>query len=288
MKKPLDLILNVFRFHKFKIVVLALMTLAFCIVLFPYEDLGDWVTVKVSELTQKQFYLQFEKMGFTLFPQPGLEFEKVYFESTLSPSMQVGALTIAPSIHGLLTLKPGVTIYAKNFLNGDLSLSTRGGEKTAKGDRKQILQFDLQNVRLQEILKLVEAPISFNGAVKGDTELTIDPGFSDQPVGKIELRIEKFHLPPSSVATPFGPMNLPEIKVSFVTVKCRLVSGELYIDSLQIGDSKDELNGTVKGQMQLSLLKRGIQITPQLGRFDFNIDVSTVQRLEKNAAPYLQ
>lgn len=287
MKQILQPISNLLRFHKLKILVFLAMTAVFFVVFFPYDDLGDWVAAKVSEMTQRQVYLQFEGMGFSLYPQPGIEFEKVYMESTFAPSLRIGALSMAPSIRGLLSFKPGVTILAQDFLKGNVHLSTRGGEKTAKGERKQILQLQLEKVLLGEVLKLIEAPVDLNGAIKGESQFTVDPNFSEQPDGKIDITVDRFRLPPSSVATPIGPLNLPEITISSIRLQGRLISGELFVDELRLGDSKDELNGTVKGQLQVTLVKRGVEIAPQFGRYDFKIDLRTLPSLEKKAGLFL-
>ena len=275
---------NLFRFHKLKMLTFFALIVVFFVLLFPYKDLGDFVSAQVSETTQNQVFLQFDDMGFTVLPQPGLSFENVYLESVFTPSLKIGSLVVAPSIRGLLTFKPGVSIFAENFLNGDLSLSTRGGEKSKKDVTKQIIQLNIDHLDLKQITALIDLPVSLHGSVDAESEVTMDPTFDEQPNGKVELKIKKFHLPPSSVPTPIGPLNLPEIRISDLSLKGRLIGGELYIDNFRIGNSKDEINGSIKGKIQMRLSKRGVQVTPRFARYNITINLKTLPSLEKKAS----
>src|SRR5688572_5073294 len=119
MSQLTEFLRDILRYHKIKILAFLGMTVFFLVLCFPYEDLGDWATAQISELTQRQVYLQFDKMGFSVFPQPGIQFENVYMESVFTPDLKIGALSLAPSLRGLVSFKPGVTVYAEDFLNGN-------------------------------------------------------------------------------------------------------------------------------------------------------------------------
>ena len=132
LQKVIDAIVDVFRNHKKKIVFMFASFVIFTIALFPYGDLGDLVTAKVMDLTQNQVYLQFDDMGISIFPSPGVKLDNVYIESVFLPSLNVKSLALAPSIMGFITLSPGISIRADGFLGGDLSLSAKKGKEISK------------------------------------------------------------------------------------------------------------------------------------------------------------
>lgn len=279
--------IGLFRFHKLKMLLTVFFTLLFTLMIFPYNDLGDWVSMKVSEVTQNQVFVQFENMSLSLIPQPGLKLKDVYVESALGPQVNVGALAVSPSIRGLLTLKPGVSISAEDLFSGDVQVTTRGGQEAKGGNQKQIISLSTEDVLIEKIMELVKAPLTVNGKVDASSEVDLDPQFTEQPEGKINLTVKKFHLPASVAQTPFGPLNVPELKISKIQLKGRLKSGELFIDNLVVGNSKDELNGTIKGKVRLQLRKRGVQVTPIFGRYEFTTNLKTLPQLEKKAGLFL-
>lgn len=275
------------RQNKLKIFSFVVLLFVFFIAFFPYSDLRDLVSAKVSEATQKQVYLDFEDMGFSLIPQPGLELQNVYAESIFFPAITAESVSAAPSIRGLLSFKPGVTINAENLLKGDLQISTRGGEETKSGNLKQVIDLDLENISIGELMNLIASPVALKGNLEGEAQATVDPQFQEQPEGEVEINVKSLHLPPSVVQTAFGPLNVPELKVSQVSLKGRLKAGELFIDNLKVGNSKDEINGTVKGRMRLRFAKRGVQITPVFGRYEIDTNIKTLPQFEKKAGLFL-
>lgn len=287
MSPGLQKIVDVFKFHKKKIFLFLAAIVVFLVLLFPYDDLGDIVTQKVSELTQKQVYLQFDEMGFSLYPQPGIRLEKVYVESAFAPTLKLGALAIAPSLRSLLSFKPGVSVYAEDFLGGNIQASTRGGEESSKGTLRQIVNINLDKPQLGEILKLAAAPIKLNGDLNGDIQLDIDPDFADQPSGEINAQIDRFELPSSSIPTPIGPLSLPGLKISSIQLAARITKGEIFIDRLILGNSRDELNGQIKGRIRVNFRKRGVQLTAQCRDYELTVNLKTLPSLQKKAGLFL-
>src|SRR5262245_32786924 len=118
MGKVLQFFTDIFRHHKLKIITTLLSALFFFVLLFPYDDLSEVVGSTVSEKTNNQVFLQFDKLGFQFFPHPALAFENVDVESTLFPSLQATHLSVAPSLRSLLTFKQGFTADASGLWDG--------------------------------------------------------------------------------------------------------------------------------------------------------------------------
>ena len=284
--KYIQPLINLFRFHKMKIFVFIAATVIFFLALFPYNDLGELVTAKVSEATNKQIYLQFDEMGFSVLPQIGLQLKNVYVESAAAPTLTMGALSLSPSLRSLLTFSPGFSLYAQDFLKGDLQFSLRAGKKNSKGDAEQIAQLDLEGIGLDEISRIANLPVSLAGSVQGDTEINVDPNFLTQPSGPINLEISQFS-PPASIPTPFGAFNLPSLTISRITAEARLVGGELFLDNVKIGSGSDELSGTVKGRLRMRLSRRGVQITPVFSAYEFDVRLQAKPSFVQKASTLL-
>lgn len=273
MSVDLESIKNIFRFHKSKIALFFGAFLVFAFILFPINDLTDLISNTVSEKTNNQVFLQFDELGFTLLPKPGMGLKNVYLETAMAPPLNIESLTIAPSFRSLFAFQKGLSTIAQGFLGGEVSAAWRESGETSKGEAQQKIDVELTNIDLEELLELLESPNKVFGKASGETAATMDPSFSEQPKGQVALKINNFRFPASSIPTPMGAFPLPEIKISSILLKARLVAGELFVDQLVIGNSKDQINGNIKGKAGLKFSRRGIQVDPLLGRFDFDIDL---------------
>jgi type II secretion system protein N len=282
VKKIFDAIFNIFRFHKKKIGVILLATLIFAILLFPYSDLGDLLTAKISELTNNQLYLQFGDLGLNLFPQPGLEMRNVSVETPLIPPISVDTLTVAPSLTGLISFRPGVSARATGFLGGTISVSTRGGSKTEAGTRKQVISLSTSRTNISQMAKFMQLSVPLKGQLDLDANATVDPVFNEQPSGHVSLSIDKFEVVAGSVATAMGPLSLPQLNLSHVVLSGRLEEGRFTIEDGKLGDGKDELVGKIKGDVMMRVDRRGAQPAFTTGlynlEFDFVVKPSLVQK----------
>lgn len=285
--KVIQLILDVFRFHKFKIFVALVSAVIFTLIIFPYSDLGDLVSSKVSELSGNQVYLQFEGLSLNLIPQPGLEMESVFLETPYLPSLTVDSLSLSPSIIGLLSFKPGISAYARGFLDGKLSLSTRGGDKTKSGARKQIITLSTNNVDMSKLAKFAELPIPLKGKLTLDADGVIDPNFGEQPAGKLTLEIRKFEVISSTVPTSFGPVNVPGIAVSKLNLSGQLTDGRFTIDDGRIGQPNDDLHGAVKGDINLRVDRIGGQPNFNVSAYNLEVDLTASTGLQSKASTFL-
>src|SRR5690349_14338154 len=91
---------------KFKVLVALMSMLVFLLVLFPINDLGDFVSTQVAKLTRNQVFLQFEELQMSLFPSPGMKVRQVYVEGPTIPAISAQEIKFAPSISALIAQQP--------------------------------------------------------------------------------------------------------------------------------------------------------------------------------------
>ncbi len=281
MNKVVAELRNVLRFHKSKIAWLLFSMMAFLFILFPYGDLGGWVATKVTQWTDNQVYLQFEDLGFSFKPQLGVEMEDVFLQTPFLPALKMDSLFAAPSFLGLVTFNPAFTLIAEGFWGGSVHFSSSGSKKNEREVLVHRFKLSLEEVALGKIQEFFELPFSFQGKLLGSTHLAVDLEFGEQPQGDLSMDVVGFRMPPSSIDTQMGPVTLPHVEVSQVSVRGRLNQGELFIEEAQLGSSKDQLYGEIKGKWGVSFRRKGTEVSPIFGAYELKIDLNVAQALHK-------
>ena len=272
---------------KGKLFVMVLSSLLFILVLFPFDDLSDLISSQVSKLTNNSLYVQFDRLKMSIFPTPGVRMDQVYIESVRMPSLSADELVITPSISGLIQQKPYGQISAKGFLKGDVELQMGKGTRTENGVERQRIEISAKKVALNDLRALGNLPIMLKGQVNIEGTALADLTFQEQPDVDLDLTINQFELPPSNVNTPMGPLTLPDLKLSTVELKGRLAAGRFIIETGTIGKPGDELYGTIKGNIGITIINQGGRFGQQIGAYNFEIDLKTKKSFQDRAALFL-
>jgi type II secretion system protein N len=275
------------RDSKGKLFVMVLSSLLFIFILFPFDDLSDLISSQVSKLTNNSLYVQFDKLKMSLFPTPGVRMDQVYIESIRMPSLSAEELVITPSISGLIQQKPYGQISAKGFLKGDVELQMGKGTRTENGIERQKIEISAKKVALNDLRALGNLPIMLKGQVNIESTALADLTFQEQPDVDLNLTINSFELPPSNVNTPMGPLTLPDLKLSTVELKGRLAAGRFIIETGTIGKPGDELYGTIKGNIGITIINQGGRFGQQIGAYNFEIDLKAKKSFQDRAALFL-
>lgn len=273
-------LIELLRVHKWKAFFLIGATIIFLLILFPYNDLGVLVATKTTELTNNQVFVQFEELGFGLSPKPGIEMGQVFVQSAFFPSLKMDKLYVAPSWLDLFTFKLGLSLNAKGLFGGELSASWREGMDNEIPIEK--LNVSVEHLSLERLKEVLELPIALKGNLSLDSDLKLDLEFNQQPSGEIALTVSQFVLPVQSFETAMGPMTIPELKISKVNLEGRWVNGEIVIDEAKLGDPKDVVYGSVKGNIGLVFKRRGVEVSPQLGSYEIKTDLYVTSKAPKD------
>lgn len=269
--------------HKLKFLVLFVSALIFTVLLFPFNDLSDLVSTKVAQFTQNQVFLQFEKMGLSFSPSAGLEFSNISVDTPALPTINAKEVVITPGLSSLITQKPAGTVSAKGLFHGNVEISMKPGTKTDTGVERQKIEITAKQLSLADLRDLAQLPMVLKGKVDLTTVAQADLSFQEQPEIDLNIKIDQFELPPSNVQTPMGPLTLPDLKLSSVTLKGRLVGGRLNIEEGIIGKENDEMRGSIKGGIGLQLQNRG-GLVPVIGAYNFDVDLTVKKNFQDKAA----
>lgn len=273
--------------QKWKGLAIVLLIPLFLMILFPLKDLSDLVTGRVAAMTGNQVYVQFDEMGIKLFPDFGLQLEKFSLETMMFPPLNVQKLTASPSIMSLITQRPAGNLSAEGIFRGDATVSVRPGKKTENGVPTQAVTIKADKIQLQDLKQFLNLPVNIKGPVNLNADGTIDLTLSSQPDISFELQSGKIEMASSVINLPLGPVVLPDLTLSRLTVKGRLSAGQLLIEDVQLGKEGDELYGKISGQFNLELKNMNGQIFPVQGTYSYKVDVWANQSFEDRAKFFL-
>lgn len=278
MKSILDPILNLFRFHKMKFVAVILLTAVFGLLIFPFDDLGDLISAKISESTNGAWYVQFDELNLAFFP-PGVSTERVIVESNTLPALNADTLDIKPWILGALTAKTGVALEAAGVFNGQVAVDYREGEKLPAGHRLQDIVLNAADINLQQLFDYLRtgnlANLAMQGSLGLQSTLKIDPSMGRQPVGDLTLQASGLSLPNPSFNVPnLGPVLLPTLRLGKLNLQGKMNDGKLNIEDLAFGGPNEDLSGKIKGELGLKLNRDPSGVRPQFGAYNLRVDLT--------------
>lgn len=289
MEKVVKFLADILRFHKKKILVAFVSALLFSAILFPYKDLADLLTAQIAAQTQNQVFIQFDELGIALLPMPSIELINVELDTPALPTLHAESLQLAPSLASLLQFRQGFRVLARGLMNGDLSLRARTGDRVGDSGDQRFMNINLeyQNLDLKAAQKTFNLSINLEGAANMTVEAKVDPFFSVQPDGQGGFEIQGLRLPSSSIPTPMGAFTLPTLQFSGAKGKARLVGGELIIEELQLGEPSEPFSARVRGNLGLSIQRRGLTMAPQMSTYDLRVEINVQKSVESELALFL-
>lgn len=278
----MNYIIRFFRFifqHKWKILTTVFFVFIFLFVLFPFKDLNDFISSKISALTQNKVFVQFDDLSINPLSTT-LHLDKVFVETEQLDHLNIEKLSATPSIMALIAKKPGGTLNAQGVLGGNAVLKVtphkddKSNNSDVQGNFKADINLTTENLSLKELRKVLALQLPLEGAVNLNTNLTVDSAFVEQPEGDVQISIQKFVLSSATVQIPdLGALNVPELRLSVVDLKGKMQNGKFTIETGKLGSASDELNGTIRGEIGLMFQNMNGQIHPVVNSYNISIDL---------------
>lgn len=285
----LDLIKKLFSVlwqQKWKGLLILLLIPLFVLFMFPVDDLNDMITTQVSQQTQNQVYVQFDKMDLGFLPL-SVRLEKLSLDLPGLPTLNINEVEVSPSLINLLLRKPAGHVSAKGIFRGNAEFSMSPGKKLEGGVQTQDLELTASQIQLSDLRQFLKLPV----ALRGKTDLKLagyaDLTFSAPPDMNLEVQSPDIELSSSTVNTVMGPLNLPDLKLNRLNFKGRLSNNQLLVEDVVIGRETDELSGNVKGQLGLEIKPMRGGIVPLLGNYNYRVDLKVQKSLEDRARLFL-
>ncbi len=290
---PIQILSSIFGFIKKNIKNFFLyvgLTLVLLVVLFPYDDLADYVTAQVAKATKNQMHLKIDGIGLGIIPTPSLKLENVVLGSSSIPSIKAADLKITPSITQLLLAKIGGRVYSSDLYGSEFEFNFSQDKKVGSSDNKRSKNKDpenpllshhletslsISNLSLKEVSKDFSLPIALSGEMSLELGGMIDPTFNTQPDGEFIITSDNLKLknPTISLAN-FGDITLPNLTFSKVNIKGRIVESELVAEEMDLGSSSDPLSLKVRGKIRLTVENYRGKIKAQFANYELRTQIN--------------
>jgi type II secretion system protein N len=290
-------IILAFRFllnHKWKISLVFILTFVFLFLLFPLTDLNDFISAKVSQMTNNKVFLQFEEMQFNPLSTT-LSLDHVVLETDTIDNLTIENISATPSLSALFSKQPGGKISATGLLDGSLSIKMtpagpRKSESTTAdaGLQKSDIEFVAEKISIKKIKNLLSLNFPISGSMDLLASLNIDPAFIDQPDGDLQIQIQKFELQSTSIQIPeMGSINLPELKFLKSEFKGKIQNGRFVIENGQLGLPTDDFFGSIKGDIGFIIQNINGQMRPLVNSYNLSMDLHAKPAFKERAGFFL-
>jgi len=286
----MNYIIIFFRFvfkHLGKIAFAIGLCCFFIFIFFPFSDLNDFISSKVSELTQKKVFLQFEDMHINPIAT-SVKLDQVSIETAAIDHLSLDSITATPSIVALIKKQIGGKINADGLFKGRLNLQVTPISQLESGAQKISIDLASEKLSLQEIRKTFRLSLPLSGSTNFNARLNLDTSFQDQPDGDFQSTTDKFELISANINLgEMGSINLPDIKFKQIDLKGKISNGKMIIESGKFGQTSDDLFGTINGDIGLKISQIGNRTVPELGDIRLNIDLTAKPAFKEKASLFL-
>jgi type II secretion system protein N len=280
MRSFIDAFFSIFKYHKSKIFLTFFLAVIFAFWLFPFGDLNDYVTAKISEITGGVWFVESDALNVGFLPAPSLTLDNVLVDG-VGMKLKTDRLSVSPWVMGALTAKQGASIDANGLFGGSLVADYREGDKMKSGEREKQVAVEARGIKLQLMSLFLRDGGMLNMALTGllniSSQLNVDPLFDRQPAGSVGIDISGLTLPSQTMSVDFNgsrmPLLLPEVRLGTTKLDAKLNEGEMQIQSLTFGSSKDDVSGNAKGQVSMGFKRDNAGVHPNFGAYDLRVNL---------------
>lgn len=269
--------------HKFKLVGVVIWFLLFCYLLFPFEEISDVISSKITSATNGAWYVQFDDFDFRLWPgSTGVQMRNVLIENATLPAIKADTLAVTPWILGAITGRQGASLDVNGLFGGFVVADYREGDKLKSGEREKRIAVDIEKLKLPQLTRFLREGGLMKLTLKGDlhfsSQIQIDPVFDNQPKGTIDAEINEMALPAQSLLVNFNgvplPLPLPEMKLGLTHLLAKISDGNVELNSLKISGKNNDISGEATGLLGLRLRRDNFGVNPQLGSYDLRLNLT--------------
>ncbi len=289
-KYLLQPIINIFKFHKFKIFFVLFLSLIFYVLFFPYHQLSSMIENQVNKASRGQVQISFNNLSLSLIPF-GISAENVSLFTPQMPSpLFMEKAYIRPSIGDLLRFKNGGVFTAENIWGGTLTLQFSDlGQGPSKNNQSEMVRLNanFNQINLAKLASWYKAPFSTSGLINGQFNITLDHKAFEQPVGNLNIKGTKVKLP-SLIKVMQMDLALPEATWKTMSIQGKLAAGQLNLAESLLGVPSDAIYGKIKGSMGLKFLSLGGRLSPRPSQYDFAVDLNLDKSSEQKIGTLLE
>lgn len=236
---------------------------------------------KAGELILNQLPLNSDpdKVKAVFFP-PGLVFyDSSFHEPAFLSHLEWDEIKIHPAFSKLLALHPGVRVLLKNETS---LIALTLWSKNKKEEEEKIREIYMTARSPQINLSLINTPshpLKLFGQARFQFDFTAPEKNLSKATSEGHLIGSEVEIKDSLITTNLGPINLPDLKWSEVSLKWRLKEEELVIETLKLGTEQDLLSVQLRGTIELKFRRNRM---PQPAYYDFQAKIEVDNSLKSS------
>jgi type II secretion system protein N len=282
-------LIDVFKYHKLKILLGVVFFAVIFVWIFPFSDLSDFVTDQVATQSRGQVFVQFGDLDIGLFPTLSIKGEDVLVDTAALPTLHIGEIRIWPALSSLLSSAknpgeiPNFSLSASGLFGGNLTASVDSAKSPNKDIPMKDIEINGSRLNLKNLSRVAALPLKLEGQASMNGAVKLDPQFRLQPEGEMTLTGQNVRIPPGNVPTQMGPLFLPGFSWGQVQLKGRVSGGKFYVEQAVLGRPQDALYLQMKGQIDALMRPQGMSV----GGFDLKMDLQINDSLSQELGPFL-
>lgn len=267
--------------------IILLLTILFAPMVFPNRDLITLIQTQVYN--RSGIILDFDDLSFKLIPSLGAKFENLKVDNNRGLKLSADSVSATTSyFNALVTRKPYVSINADGLMDGEVRIKTSAAPKTENVQERYAAQVNLENLNLNKLLDLANLKYQTKGSATGNIDASFDFALQEQPDAEFQLNLKNVIQPNFNINLgDLGEIPMPGFGFKKVALQGRLAAGVLHIDNLTLGEPTDEIFGTIKGRINLNILRRGTGFIPQVGPYNINVDLKIKKSFQQKASLFI-
>ncbi|MDE0118534.1 MAG: hypothetical protein OXM55_00810 [Bdellovibrionales bacterium] len=281
-KKYLPVLYHFLKKHKRKWLVFILLSCAFFLIRFPYEEAISYLIGQLRKNTKSPIQFQYDR--FYIHPLgPSIVFKnpEILTPTTLTP-FKATELRFRPSYKSLLQLKPGGILILKwpdSLLN-----VTVGKQQMDKDIEGWFINIKAQNFNPSFLSPFLPILSKTKGKVNFNINMLLDPRFQIQPSGNWSITGYNIQSQALSYTFPgaIGTISLPAFQWSQIRSEGEMKKGDALISDASLGEKKDSFQIKTRGVMSFKLMKQGFsnKIIPRLKSYNIGLEILASEDLK--------
>lgn len=244
-------------------ILISLIGLIFFVWMFPKNELSDYISNLIKIQTHNQLTVDFEGLNLNVLNQIGVQLDHVYIQWEGKPAISLKSLAASADYLAAIRKKPYGKINIQGLYGGNVDIQIKkyvsDSDSGKKEDEQSMIAVNAQKIDLSGIKNFLNSPLDFSGYADLNSQiistLNLDPNQNEAPpfqlkgIQDLELKVRNFEL--ASVMIEQAGFLTPPIKISELIMKARLYDRTFQILELQLGKGSDEVQGIIKGQVNL-------------------------------------
>ncbi|MCY4321257.1 MAG: hypothetical protein OXC37_02475 [Bdellovibrionaceae bacterium] len=279
MFKLLKKFFSILAKNKKTVFLIWFLVLVIFVIRFPWNDLLEKSFRDFQKKSPTALKMKFDKLKMKLFP-PGMEFQNLSFVYQNNP-ISLNSLIVSMDLAKWLAFKKA---WKFKIFKGDSYLRLNFYKSTEESFEDSADDTPIEAYFIKGFAPFFDLrdlkSFTSKTELSGNIKLQFFYNGSPQDVENIKASLQAsgkdIYLSKLELQTPLGPLNLPTIEWSSISIDIEVKESELLFKTLRLGESKDDFNMQIRGSGGLAFSSR---FQPILNSYNLELQIDLSKQL---------